>query len=140
MEILENRAREKPININILGRMVSGTNGTPPWDKLGPVPGPNRPFPVYFHTKTSILSRLSLGWVGVRPWDDCPARAVRKMFTCFLFIGFFPPPQEKCTFAFYNVPSLHTNPFVNLRLWHASSHVTLCDLSALQSQTATPSQ
>ena len=23
-----------------------GTNGTPPWDKLGPVPGTNRPFSV----------------------------------------------------------------------------------------------
>ena len=26
---------------------------------------------------------------GVCPWDDCPTRAVRKMFMCFLFIGFF---------------------------------------------------
>ena len=91
------RARKKPININILGGTVSRTNRAPSlgqtgphaWDKLGPGPGTNRPFSVYFHSKIAILSRLSLGWVGVRPWDDCPARAVRKMFTCFLFIGFF---------------------------------------------------
>ena len=63
--------------------MVSGTNRNRPWDKrdpardkLGPVPGTNQPFSVEFHGKTAILSRLSLGRVGVRPWDDCPARAV----------------------------------------------------------------
>ena len=57
------RAREKPININILGGTVSGTNrnrpgtnGTPPRDKLGPVPGTNRPSPVQFHSKSAILS------------------------------------------------------------------------------------
>ena len=100
--VLNNRARRKPININILGGTVSGTNGTPslgqtgprPWDKLGPVPGTNRPFSVYFHSKIAILSRLSLGLVGVCPWDDCPARAVRKIFMCFLFIGFFSAPKQ----------------------------------------------
>ena len=29
--------------------------------------------------------------MGVCPWDDCPARAVRKTFLCFLFIGFSCP-------------------------------------------------
>ena len=45
------RARKKPININILGGTVSGTNRNRPWDKwdpprdkMGPVPGTNRPF------------------------------------------------------------------------------------------------
>ena len=88
---------KKPININIFGGTVSGTNRNRPWDKwdpsprdkMGPVPGTNRPFSVDFHSKSAILSRLSLGRVGVRPWDDCPTRAVRKMFMCFLFIGFF---------------------------------------------------
>ena len=27
-------------------------------------------------------------------WDDCPTRAVRKMFMCFLFIGFLCPQLE----------------------------------------------
>ena len=47
------RGRKKPININIFGGTVSGTNRnrpwdkwTPPQDKLGPVPGTNRPFSV----------------------------------------------------------------------------------------------
>ena len=45
--------KKKPININIFGGMVSGqtgtvpgTNATPPRDKMGPVPGTNRPFSV----------------------------------------------------------------------------------------------
>ena len=70
---------------------MSGTNRNRPWDKMGPVPGTNRPFSVDFHSKIAMKSRLSLGRVGVRPWDDCPARAVRKMFMCFMFIGFFAP-------------------------------------------------
>ena len=36
---------------------------------------------------------MSLGWVRVRPRDDCPARAVRKMLICFLLIGFFSPER-----------------------------------------------
>ena len=41
------RARKKPININIFGWMVSGTNRNRPWDKWDPSPGQN----------------------GTRPWD-----------------------------------------------------------------------
>ena len=41
------RARKKPININIFGRTVSGTNRNRPWDKWDPSPGQN----------------------GTRPWD-----------------------------------------------------------------------
>ena len=74
---------------------VPGTNGTRPWDKLGPVPGTNRPFSVYFHSKIAILSRLSLGRVGVRPWDDCPGRAVRKMLCVFCLLVFFSAPMRK---------------------------------------------
>ena len=32
---------KKPININILGGTVSGTNRNRPWDKTGPLPGTN---------------------------------------------------------------------------------------------------
>ena len=77
---------------------VPGTNGTPPRDKMGPVPG-TKWDPSLFNSpvkksKIAILYRLSLGRVGVCPWDDCPPRAVRKMFMCFLFIGFFLLPKE----------------------------------------------
>ena len=73
---------------------------------MEPVPGTNRPFSAQFHSKIAILSRLSLGRGGVRPWDDCPTRAVRKMFMCFLFIGFLLPklrippelPQKRVNF------------------------------------------
>ena len=85
--------KKKPINIDILGGTVFGTNGDPSWDKLGPVPGTNRPFSVLFHSKIAILSRLSLGRVGVRSWDDCPAKAVRKMFMCFVRVYWFFRPQ-----------------------------------------------
>ena len=39
-----------------------GTNGTRPWDKLGPVPGTSRLFSVEFHSKIATLSRFSPGW------------------------------------------------------------------------------
>ena len=59
---------------------------TGPWDKPGPVPAKNRPSLVEFHSQNAILSRLSLGRVGV-VWDDSPTRAVRQMlmFLCLLF-------------------------------------------------------
>ena len=41
------RARKKPININVFGGTVSGTNRNRPWDKWDPSPGQN----------------------GTRPWD-----------------------------------------------------------------------
>ena len=44
--------------------------------------------------KNRIAWAESLGRVRVRPWDDCPARAVRKMFMCFLFVGLFSPPLQ----------------------------------------------
>ena len=34
-----------------------------------------------------VFPWLSLGRVRVCPWDDCPTRAVRKTFMCFVFIG-----------------------------------------------------
>ena len=66
---------------NLWALRVAGTKETRPRDK--------GPFSVEFQSKIAILSRLSLGRVLVCPWDDCPARAVRKMFMCFLEIGFF---------------------------------------------------
>ena len=62
--------------------------------QMGPVPGTHRPLSVEFHSKIAILSRLSPGRVPSCPWDDCPARAVRKMFMCFVFFVFFPESYE----------------------------------------------
>ena len=86
--------------------MVSGTNsnrprdkrdyGTPPWDRLGPVPGTNWPFSA--NSTVTLPFRLACPWlgqVGVRPWDDCPTRAVRQMFMGFLFIVFIRPLPPK---------------------------------------------
>ena len=75
--------QEKPININLLGGTVLGTNRNRAWDKRDPSLGQSitRPWDkpavsVEFHSKIAILSRLSLGQVGVCRLDDCPARAV----------------------------------------------------------------
>ena len=38
------------------------------------------------------VSCLSLGRVPVCPWDDCPAKAVKKC-SCVVFIGFFFAPK-----------------------------------------------
>ena len=70
-----------------------GTNGSRPWDKPGPVPETNRPFSVEFHRKIGILSRLSLGRVGVRPWPIVLQGPSEKGL-CVFFIGFFRPQLE----------------------------------------------
>ena len=74
--------QKRLININSLGGMVLGTNRKSPWDKqdpsLGPVPGTDQQFSVEFHSKIAILCRLSVGRVGVRRWNDCPARGSQK--------------------------------------------------------------
>ena len=70
----------------------------PSLGQTGPLPGTNR-HPslgqtgrfLFNYSKITILSPLSLGRAGVCPWADCPARVVRKMFMCFLFIGVFRP-------------------------------------------------
>ena len=49
------RARKKPININILGRTVSGTHRNLPWDKPEPFPGTNR-HPSLGQTGGSLLN------------------------------------------------------------------------------------
>ena len=54
------RARETPININTLGRTMSGTNQSRPRDKRDPFLEQNLICP--------------LVWGG-SPWDDCHARA-----------------------------------------------------------------
>ena len=51
---------------------VPGTNGARSWDKPGPVLGTNWPVSAEFHGKIGILSRLSLGWAGVRPCQGGP--------------------------------------------------------------------
>ena len=43
---------------------VPGTNGTPPWDKMGPVPGTNWPLSVEFHSKNRHFVPSVLGTSG----------------------------------------------------------------------------
>ena len=43
----KNRERKKPININIFGRTVSGTNRNRPWDKWDPSSGQTSQFLKY---------------------------------------------------------------------------------------------
>ena len=90
------RIRARKTNKHIGRDGVPLNKQEPSWDKqdpslgqTGPVPGINWSFSVEFHSKIAVLSRLSLGRVGVRPWNGCPARAVRKMFLSFVF--FFSP-------------------------------------------------
>ena len=109
------RAR-KPININILGWILFGTNRNHPWDKHDLFLGQTgtRPWdkaavfcliPHWIHSEIAILSRLSLGRVGVLPWADCPARAVRKMFMWFLFMVFFFSPPNSVWVVVKQTPS-----------------------------------
>ena len=68
---LGNREGKKPININILGGTVFGTNRNLPWDKRDSR-SRDEPGPVPFHSKIAILSRLSQGWVLVVPGATIP--------------------------------------------------------------------
>ena len=87
---------DKAININTMGGTVSRTNRNYPWDKRDPSLGQTGTRPcdkpaVFLFTSTAkiaILSRSSLGRVPVCPWNDCPARAVRKCL-CLLCLLFF---------------------------------------------------
>ena len=63
----------------------------PSLGQMGPLPG-TKWDPSLGQTGLSLLnSTVKSPFCPVCPWDDCPARAVRKMFMCFLFIGFFAP-------------------------------------------------
>ena len=63
------RARKKQININIFGGTVSGTNGTCPRDKMGPVPG-TKWDPSLGQTGLSLFnSTVKSPFCPVCPWD-----------------------------------------------------------------------
>ena len=75
---------------------VPGTNGTRPWDKLGPVPGTNRdpslghrPFSIELHSTIAILSCFSLGRVEVHPWDQCVPQWPSEKSLCVIFLLVF---------------------------------------------------
>ena len=99
--------------------------GTRPWDK-----------PAFFCLTPQQHRHFGpvcpLGRVGVRPWDDCPARAVSKMFMWFVFIVFFLPPTP-CSWLpdlqkilvildFCRFHEDHTG-FQNAGLWGRAPHV-----------------
>ena len=71
--------KKKPININIFGGTVFGTNGTRPSDKLEPIHATNQD-----PSLTCLIPQWNRHFVpfvpgtcGCPPWDNCPARAVR---------------------------------------------------------------
>ena len=118
---VDNRARKKKktININIFGGTVSGTNGTRPRDKMGPLPGTKwdpslgqTGLPLFNSTVKSPFCPVCPwdGW-GFVPGDDCPARAVRKMLMCFLFIGFLLPKTSDASSE--NVRSINVLTFLS---------------------------
>ena len=67
-----------------------GQTGTPPWDKVGPVPETNWPFSVEFHNKIAILSRLSLDGWGFVPRTIVPQGPSEKCLCVFCFFFFAP--------------------------------------------------
>ena len=75
-----------------------GQTGPLPGTNWDPAPGQTGLFLFNSSVKALFCSVCFLGRVGVRPWDDCPTGAVRKMFMCFLFIGFFFRPQPRPDF------------------------------------------
>ena len=73
--------QEKPSIVSILGGTVSGTSRTGPWEK------PLAVFCLIAHYVHHFVPFIP-GTGGVRPraWDKCPARGIRRLFMCFVFI------------------------------------------------------
>ena len=63
------RARKKTININIFGGTVSGTNGTRPRDKMGPLPGTKWDPSLGQTSQTLFNSTVKSPFCPVCPWD-----------------------------------------------------------------------
>ena len=63
------RARKKPININIFGGTVSGTNRNRPWDKWDPSPGQNGTRPLGQTGLSLFNSTVKSPFCPVCPWD-----------------------------------------------------------------------
>ena len=81
--------KETPIDINILG---GRTNRNRPWDRLGPVLGTNWDMSLGQTGRFLFNSTVESPFCRVCPWDG-PQFAVRKMFMCLVFIGFFFAPN-----------------------------------------------
>ena len=77
---------------------MSGTKRNRPWDRWGPSLGQTGRCLLNSRGKIAILSRLSLGQVGVRPWHDGPTRAVKEMFMCLCLLASYPQIAQKSTF------------------------------------------
>ena len=76
-----------PINIDILGGTVSGTNGTPHWDTLEPVPATNRPFSVQFRSVPCVP-----GTGGCSSLRRLSHKGRQKSVYVFFVYFFFRPP------------------------------------------------
>ena len=88
------QASRKPLNINILGGRCPGQTGAVSGTNWHPSLGQSGRFLLNSTVASpSCAVCPSDGW-GVRSWDNCPARTVRTMFMCFVFIGFLFRPQK----------------------------------------------
>ena len=104
--------KKKPININMFGGTVFGTNRNRPWDKPGPVPGTKwdpslrqtgRSL-VELHSKIAILSRLSLG--GGSSLGRSSRKGRQKNVYVFSVCWFFSPPSNERRTFLQKPPSL----------------------------------
>ena len=91
--------KKKPININILGGTVSGTNRNRPWDKRDPLPGTNWD-PSLGQTGLFLFnSTVKSPFCPVCPWDGwgfvpgtiVPQGSSEKCLCVFRLLVFFAP-------------------------------------------------
>ena len=97
-----NRARKKPININIFGGTMSGTNRNRPWDKRDPSLGQNGT-PSLGQTGLSLLnSTVKSPFCPVCPWDGwgfvpgtiVPQGPSENCLCVFCLLVFFAPKRK----------------------------------------------
>ena len=97
------RARKKPINTNILGGTVSGTNRNRPWDKRDPIPGTNWGPSLGQTGRFLFNSTVKSPFCPVCPWDGwgfvpgtiVPQGPSEKCLCVFCLLVFFAPNWSK---------------------------------------------
>ena len=105
-KVAKYRARKKPINTNILGGTVLGTNRNRPRDKPGPVPGTNWA-PSLGQTGLSLFnSTVKSLFCPVCPWEGwgfvpgtiVPQGPSEKCLCVFCLLFFFAPKNADPAF------------------------------------------
>ena len=111
-EMPTNRARKKPININIFGGTVSGTKRNRPWDKWDPSPG-TKWDPSLGQTDLSLFnSTVKSLFCPVCPWDGwgfvpgtIVPRGPSEKCLCVFCLLFFLLPTKLRTLTIGNRPT-----------------------------------